>query len=436
MSVNRVSSYNSYNYQNMMDLLRLSGVRNQSKYQAVPPVQKTSPVKSGSTVAADTTQFLKNYQSELTALESAASKLQGSNRNNVFADYEAASTDEGVASVSGNYRLKEGTDITLEVQSLAQAQKNVSEAHYSQEKVEAGADMQLEIAGAGGSASIFVSSANENGTAKTYNQMYQDAAKAINANSHLGVNASVSNVDGKVSLVLTARDTGQARGFTVRGSMGAAEGLEDVSTAAQDAVYTVTQDGYSETITSQSNKVNLDYGRIDAELKSEGTTKVYTGIDTDKVTDAVQDLVDSYNSVTKLLEKNADRGRGTASHLSSFNRGMADEKTLKAIGITYNKDGELELDKEKLVSALTEDYEGTKSLISGQFGIAEKSASRAESALSDSVQRIVSKDLSSAVSTAKDSSFDNFKYFSNFARSGPYNLGNYYSVGMLLNTLA
>ena len=58
---------------------------------------------------------------------------------------------------------------------------------------------------------------------------------------------------------------------------------------------------------------------------------------------AVEDLVKRYNEVSGLLKDNGDRGTGAVSHLASFGRGMADAKTLKAVGITYNKDGELEL---------------------------------------------------------------------------------------------
>lgn len=436
MAINGISGQNYYNYQNMMNMMRLSGMRTKSSYSAILPIQKTDPVSKKADYG-ETTTFLKAYQSQLTALESAAEKLQGSSRNNVFNQLEAGSTETGVAEVSGNYRLHAGTDITLEVHSLAQSQKNVSEAHYAQEQTETGADMNFEIHGSGGSASVSISSTNPNGTAKTYNQMYQDAAKAINANSQLGVKASVTNVEGKVSLVLTGSETGADNGFTVSGDMGAAGGLETTSTEAQDAEYTVTEDGFSQTYTSQSNEISLDYGKIDVELKGEGTTNVYTGIDPDKVADAVQELVDSYNSVSGLLRDNAHRGTGAASHMSSFNRGMGADKTLEALGITYNKDGNMELDKEKLVTALSEDYEGTKSLISGQFGIAERAGARAESALSDSVQRIVSEDLSKPQGNqSQDSDYSNFQYFSNFARSGPYNLGNYYAVGMLFNMLA
>lgn len=435
MAVNGINSYNPYQYQNTLNLLRLSSVRSTSN-QMVNPVKRVNSVNSSSGAYTDIQNFLKDYQSELTGLENAASKLMDSSSKNVFNDFQAGSTDEDVAVVSGNYRLNAGTDITLQVQSTAQTQQNASAAHYSQETVEPGADLEFQINGANGSVSVSVSSANENGTAKTYNQMYQEAARAINEQQDSGVKASVSNVNGRVSLVLTSKKSGEANGFTVSGNTGAAAGIENASVDAQDAVYTVTENGSSQTYRSDTNKVSLDYGRIDAELKGTGETNVYTGIDEDEVVSAVEDLVKSYNSVTDLLEKNSGRGAGTSAHLASFNRGMADDKTLKALGISYDKDGNMQLDKEALKTSLESDYEGTKSLISGQFGVAERVAARADSALSDSVQRIVSNDLTSAAKQNQDSYTSNFQYFSNFAKSGPYNLSNFYTVGLLLNTMA
>lgn len=212
-----------------------------------------------------------------------------------------------------------------------------------------------------------VGSVNENGTAKTYQQMYQEAAGAINAQSGAGVRASVSNVDGRISLVLSSAREGEAGGFTVSGNAGAASGIEDASVRAQDAVYTVTGNGITQTLRSDTNKISLDYGRIGAELKGTGEARVYTGIDEDTVVSAVEDLVKRYNEVSGLLKDNGDRGTGAVSHLASFGRGMADAKTLKAVGITYNKDGELELDKDTLKNALETDLEGTKSLWAGSL---------------------------------------------------------------------
>lgn len=441
MTVNGIYGYNSYSYQTTMNMLRLSSVKSFSG--AVSPVQRipklsSSAPSSAASAFTDIQDFLKSYESELTGLESAASKLMLSSRNNVFQDYQAGSTDESVATVSGSYRLNADLNMDLDVQSLAQAQKNVSGERYAMEKVQAGADMNFEIQGSSGMAAISVSSTNANGTARTYNEMYQDAAKAINAQSDLGVKASVSNVDGKVSLVLTAKDTGERNGFTVTGDMGAAAGAEVASVQAQDAVYTVTENGYSQTQRSSSNKVSLLYGKIDAELKGTGKTNVYTGVDEDEIVSAVKDLVKQYNSVSNLLKDNADRGTGAAAHLASFNRGMADEKTLKSLGITYDKDGQLQVDEEKLKSALETDFEGIVSLIGGQYGMAEKAASRADSALSDSVQRIVNNSLGSPVqqSDPQGGSFSQYQYFSNFASRGAFHLSNYYTVGMLLNTMA
>lgn len=436
MMVNGVSGSGSYQYQNMLNLIRLSSTGRSSFQQAVSPVKRVSSATSSSGSYEDIQSFLKNYQSKLTALETAASKLTESSSKNVFNDYEAASTDSSVAVASGTYKLRGDTDITLNVQTLAQTQQNSSVSHYSQEEVDAG--MDFEITGPdGGTVAVTISNVNDNGTTKTYNQMYQEAASVINAQSGSGVRASVSNVDGRVSLTLTSGKEGQSGAFTVSGDTGAASGLENAAVLAQDAVYTVTENGKTRTMQSDSNKISLDYGRIEAQLKGIGETRVYTGIDEDAVVSAVEDLVKSYNEVSGLLQDNAGRGTGTAAHLASFGRGMADAKTLKALGITYNKDGDLELDKDTLKKALETDLEGTKSMLGGQFGIAEKAAGRADSALSDPVQRIVSNDLASAVSSSgTNNNQAAFKYYSNFARSGPYNITNYYTVGLLFNTLA
>ena len=175
-------------------------------------------------------------------------------------------------------------------------------------------------------------------------------------------------------------------------------------------------------------------------------TQVYTGVDEDKVVSAVKDLVDKYNSVSSMLSANSGRGSGAATHLSSFQRGMADKKTLKALGITFDDYGKMHLDEDTLKESLRKDYAWTSEAIGGQFGIAQKAASRADQALSDSVQNIVDKDLSKgqessdsglgAAASGKGISSSSFQYFSAFARGGAFNLSNYYAVGMLLNTLA
>lgn len=445
MSISGISGGGyGYGYSSSINsLLQLSSLKTTSSYNAVSAVNKVSSTSSNTSAYASVTSFLKDYQSELTGLESAAAKLQTRMSGNVFTELEAGSTDEEVATAQKSWRLEAGLDVNLDVHSVAQSQRNVSVANYAADLAEE--DMEFEIAGPGGNQKVSISSTNANGTKKTYKQMYQEAAKAVNANSKTGVKASVESENGKVSLVLTGKSTGEANSFSVYGKTGAAAGLEYIDRAASDASYTVTQNGYSQDYTSSTNKVSIAYGRVDVELKKEGSTNIYSGVDSDRIVDAVQDLVDSYNSVTNLLESNSGRGAGTAAHLTSFQRGMAHEKTLAALGITTNKAGDLVLDKEKLTEALEKDYDFVVDTLGGQFGLAEKASQRADQALSDPVQRIVSNDLGGKTSTSSAlngnagssaNAGNAYTQFANFASSGAYNLVNYYAVGMLLNTMA
>lgn len=283
MTVNGISG-SSYQYQNMLNLIRLSGTGRSSGYQVVSPVKRVSSATSSSKAAYEDIQnFLKDYQSKLTGLETAALKLTESSSKNVWNDYQVTTTDSSVAVASASYRLK-GYGYHPECPVPGPDAAECQRVTPCPGTGGPGEDMEFEITGPeGGTISVAVSSVNENGTAKTYHQMYQEAAGTINAQSGAGVRASVSNVDGRVSLVLTSAREGEAGGFTVSGATGAASGIEDAAVRAQDAVYTVTGNGSARTLRSDSNKISLDYGRIEAELKGTGEARVYTGIDEDTV---------------------------------------------------------------------------------------------------------------------------------------------------------
>ena len=129
MTVNGISG-SSYQYQNMLNLIRLSGTGRSSGHQAVSPVKRVTSATSSSKAAYEDIQnFLKDYQSKLTGLETAALKLTESSSKNVWNDYQVTTTDSSVAVASASYRLKGDTDITLNVQSLAQTQQNKPARH-------------------------------------------------------------------------------------------------------------------------------------------------------------------------------------------------------------------------------------------------------------------------------------------------------------------
>lgn len=154
----------------------------------------------------------------------------------------------------------------------------------------------------------------------------------------------------------------------------------------------------------------------------------------DDVVSSMEAFIEDYNSVTDLLQTNSERGTGVASHLAAFERGNLSEQALQKIGITYDKNGSMQLDSKALKKALEEDYDTTANLIGGQYGLASRALSKTENALSDSVQRIVSNDLNLLISNTQN--FSSIQYTYSFSRAGAYNLSNMYAIGLFVNTTA
>ena len=435
----RVSGNNYSNYQNMyqmMQTLQASKTAQSSRIgQAITPISRVSRVKTSSVNYTDTLKFVQNYGKGMSDVKLSAAKLQSGNASNVFSSVDMKSSDASVAQVDKTFRPRQGTEISLEVQSLASAQQNRSQAVDGAEAAQDGSSMNFQVTSSGGkSVQVNVSDTAADGTKRTNEQMYQEAAQQINSRRNLGVKASVANEDGKISLVLTSEKTGESNGFTVQGEMGAAAGLQQAAAEGQNARYTVTQNGQTTSRSSESNKISLDYGRIDATLTGTGSAEIKAGADMDKIVSAVKDMASSYNEATDLLKANSGRGRGTQAQYESFSRPIASERTLKAVGISYDKSGRMQVDESALKKALNENFEGTKEIIGGQFGIADKVAQKADSAMAASSGRLVDQDISTRMDRNQENTFSSFRFLSNFAGSGPYSLGNYYTVGLMLNT--
>jgi len=220
---------------------------------------------------------------------------------------------------------------------------------------------------------------------------------------------------------------------------------------------------------------------------------------------AVKDFADQYNYTTSYLKKNTGHGSGVSKQLENLQRGLPTEKALKTLGMSLDKNGNLQVDetklKEALVSgagayadqngvmhngitfdksgkmqidsngslkvddqgnlslepmgdrtlqqekaALTSGSDFVKETIGGQYGIADRIGGKATSTLDSSVTNILGSDAPEAEaikeatestastygSTKKQSQMsDSFLQFASFARSGAYNLTNYYAVSML-----
>lgn len=204
-----------------------------------------------------------------------------------------------------------------------------------------------------------------------------------------------------------------------------------------------------------TNKDNV-FAKYEAALASQAKGEEGAGDKVSKAADdvvsAVKDLVKNYNDTISYLKKNSGFGSGISSQMESLKRSIPSEKTLKYLGISVDKSGNLQVDEDELKKTLTKDPQFVKESMGGQFGIADRLGTKATSILDSSVDKIVggngstsetsgsnkysATSSSSSVETYGSSGnastmSDSFKQFATFARSGAFNLGNYYAVSML-----
>ena len=144
-------------------------------------------------------------------------------------------------------------------------------------------------------------------------------------------------------------------------------------------------------------------------------------------------LFRSYNSVIELLSANSGRGSGVERQLRNMLMGIAPERSLDLIGITTNKDGTLKVNAETLTEKLQKDPSLTRDILSGANGMASRAYGKATSGLEANSVSLINNDLKSA---EIDNVTSEYNFMNMFARSGAYNLNNYYALGLMVNYLA
>ena len=276
---------------------------------------------------------------------------------------------------------------------------------------------------------------NSNDWVNSANDATNKVKEDLGISDSTSTNSSSSNKTGSTSSsssnVYTANSTS---GFL----MGYQNVLKDLESSA------------SKLQTSQANNV---FQKYDAALKkaADGDEEALKALSKaeDDVVSSMKDFVDNLNSAISYLKKNTGAGSGVSAQLDSLKRMIPSEKTLKAMGISYNTDGTLKLDEDAFRENLQKDPSFTNELVGGQYGLAERVGSKATKVLDSSVDKIVGGNGStnSSESTSKTPSnsaassttfpgskgnmSDSFMQFASFARGGAYNLSNYYAVSML-----
>lgn len=189
----------------------------------------------------------------------------------------------------------------------------------------------------------------------TNRDVQQRIAAAINNVSGIGVTASVSSdaKTGTSSLVLQSatgvNNTGQPN-FTVRSVSGnavAIAGIGEITQEAQNAQFKVNNGSEGTLQTSKSNDVDLGFG-LTARLSGTGSAKFAMGRDESAQINAVRNMVNSFNN---LMEAAKDSGHGSSLERELNRTAGAFTSTLNRIGVSFDKDGFMRIDADKMNKA-------------------------------------------------------------------------------------
>ena len=334
---------------------------------------------------------LASFRSALASLQGAArALLPGSNGSAsslgklaatpVKADYFTATAEN--KAVAGSY--------SVEVLSLAAANKRASDLYANSSAVVGDGDVTLTVAGK----SFTVTLASPANTLADL----RDKINAATDNS--GVGAAIVSDGSGARLVLSSRSTGTANAVSVSSAIF----NTTESQPAADAVVKV--DGF--TTTSSTNTVTTAVDGLTLNLvKAEpGTiTDLNVSLDQKASEAAVATFINAYNNVVKFIAsqtkfdpvaKTAGILLGDSTVLSATQQlrsvigGSADSagafQTLSALGITTSSDGTLVSDPAKFNKAVSTDFAAVQRLFAGDDGIATKLAALTKTLLADDGQ--------------------------------------------------
>ncbi len=430
------------NLYSQLNSYRLLSSLSTQQIQRIGAVNRTGANRTGSaskqgsyrqyystqTLSPDSIGFVQSYQRSMAEMMTAAQSLLKAGSSASAAPMKIDSSDKAVAEVSASWRPAEAAEYTLDVRQLAAAQVNRSQG-IDLEGQDLTGDLALQTA-----AGIFRFQADgaKAGNREALNRL----AEEINR-SEAGVTAAVQTLeDGKASLTLTSARTGTDGQFAASGSLASLTGLEDAETEAQNAVYTVQKSGSklpARESTSQTNSVYVDSSfRIKAELKSTGSTKVTAAADSSKTADAIQNLVDRFNSTLTLLNDNADRGEGVLKQMRRMVLPPTSQRSMELAGLSINKDGTMRFDRQLYTKAEQENPSLVREIISGSYGLANGVFNDARQGMSVSSRSLLSQDLKEAQLA---SIYNPANIMGTYTRNGVYNMSNFYAVNVLMNLM-
>lgn len=315
---------------------------------------------------------ISGYQSQLSALSTLKSKLialqdaaLGLDTANEFSSLSASSSDEDFLTVEAASDASPGS-YTFEIQSLATAQKEVSQGY----------DSLTDSVGTG-IMSFTVDGETTDLNLTGFNSL--DSLKDEINNNVDGVSASIvfdGSETGGYHLVLSSSETGADGAFSVdvSGLSGGTTPLFEHKRDATDAVVMV--DGIEIHTSNTTSEIisGLTIDLRDAELGKE--IQVDVAVDTAGIAEKVKAFVDAHNDLQGFIEANKAVGgalygnptvRTVGSRIeniftSQLEGGLGDFTLFSQIGITRGEGRLLDWNEDDFVEALENDFSGVRDL--------------------------------------------------------------------------
>lgn len=313
-----------------------------------------------------------------TALTDFRSAIKGLNNTNDGMLKNVASLNrEGIANVTANSAAQKGT-YNIEVDQLASAHQ-IGFGDLTDESIkDATGTMDITLGEGADAKTITVDMDSVSSLS--------DLTKAINGNEdNPGVTASLIRTDGKVTLMLSSDESGEANKVTVGGTSGFDSANAKQISKAADAKFRMGEMEF----TSSSNTLDKLIEGVSIELTSKTEADkpltITIGTDTAGTKEQLQTFITSYNTLQDTLQKLTKSGSGEEEErgafagdatMASLDREMNDVlrtvfggKRMSDFGITADKDGKLEIDSKKLDKALTADPQALTGLFNGKEGL-------------------------------------------------------------------
>lgn len=377
----------------LMDVERLSITRVQNRQKSV---------ESEISGLGQLTNALSNVQSAAKSLIPST----GTSMKDAYTTYKASvvNGDVASASIASSGKKPASGGYSLEVSQLAAAHRLVTKAG-AENKIEEDATLKIEIGSLIEKDGTKTFSANG---AKTLNiEVKKDASlsdirDAINA-ANGGVSATIIKGSGGEQLVLSSKETGTDNIMKISGidafafDPAAAEDAADQNklsdseadggAAAANAKFSINgieAESSSNVVENVLDGISLTlYGTN----KGEPTTISVSVDNSTKITESLDAFVTSFNASAKIIsdlgkydQETGETGllqgrailRNSQNQLRKLISGThgvegSQYQNLAAIGVSFSKTGELQLDSSMLKTSLAKDYDGVMGLVSNVF---------------------------------------------------------------------